>query len=133
MHVFTLSYTITFYIMNIYLVRIKCDVHKRNIAIDCLQLQLFKSNYNQMETNLYYKIKHSILIVLLQFHCALVAAAVFAAAFSCHITSFENAEAVTCSLPRQNTNNFNCFWVKYTYIHTDLRIDNTFLSFFTKV
>ena len=36
MHAFTLGYTITFYIMNIYLVKIKCGVHKRNIAIDCL-------------------------------------------------------------------------------------------------
>ena len=56
---------------------------------------------------------HYHLSLVPQCYCALVAAAVFAAAFSCHITSFENAEAVTCSLPRQNTNNFNCFWVKY--------------------
>ena len=33
MHAGTLSYIITFYIINIYLVKIKC-----NIAIDCLQL-----------------------------------------------------------------------------------------------
>ena len=46
MHAFTLANPITFYIMNIYLVKIKFGVHKRNIAIDCLQLYLFKSNDN---------------------------------------------------------------------------------------
>ena len=44
--------------------------------------------------------------------CALVAAAVFAAAFSFHITSFENAEALTYSLPRQNKQ-FKLFLAKY--------------------
>ena len=43
----------------------------------------------------YYKIIHSIVIVFLKFHCALVAAAVFAAAFSFHITSLEYAEGDT--------------------------------------
>ena len=40
------------------------------------------------------------------FHCVLVAAAVFAAAFSFHITSLENAEADTQILPRSNTTKF---------------------------
>ena len=46
-------------------------------------------------------------------NCALVATAVFAAAFSFYINSFENAEVVTYTLPRQNTTNFNWFWEKY--------------------
>ena len=74
-----------------------------------------KSTVNQKMTVLRFQKYHVHyhLSLVPKCHCALVAAAVFAAAFSCHITSFENAEAVTCSLPRQNTNNFNCFWVKY--------------------
>ena len=41
-----------------------------------------------------------------QSHCVLVAAAVFAAAFSFHINSLEYAEADTQILPRSNTTKF---------------------------
>ncbi len=57
-----------------------------------------------------------IALILFQRNCALVAAAVFAAAFSCHITSLEYAEADTQILPRSNTTKFILVLGKITYL-----------------
>ncbi len=54
MHAFTLSYTITLYILNIYLGKVKFSVYKHNIAIDCLQWQ---SNILQMAVALFLSVK----------------------------------------------------------------------------